>query len=281
MKTFYITIAAFLLGFTLLNAQSVKVYPSDDMTINTGSSGMAPSDEELWIANWTAMQNFHQTLIKFDLTPYFGQTITSAKLNLFQFFHAPDGTPTPSKLYAITENWDEATWLVNASIAYGDNEYATPRFTSALDWYEINITDLVNDWLNDNIENYGLVIIADPNTKFAEFYSKDADDQSMHPFLEIEGITATNDMNAYVDDISVFPNPMCQNANIEFNLLSNQQVNISIVNSVGMQVLQLCNKQFAAGMHIETLSCGSLRTGVYYLRLQTNGGVLTRKIFIK
>ncbi len=281
MKKIYITIAALFLGFTLLNAQTITVYPSDDMTTNSGSSSMFPSDEELWVANLAGMQNFHQTLIKFDLTPYIGQTITSAKLNFYQFFHAPDGTPTPSKLYAITENWDETTWPTSSNVTHGDTEYATPEFTSTLGWYEIDITELVDAWLNSYFANKGLVLIANSGTKFAEFYSKDAADQSKHPFLEIEGTTGINDMNTYVDNISVFPNPISKRATVDFNLISNQQVNISIINTLGVQVQQVCSKQFAAGKHLETLSCENLKTGIYFLRLQTNGAILNRKIIVK
>jgi hypothetical protein len=281
MKKFYITITALFLGFTLLNAQTITVFPSDDMTTNTGSSGMFPSDEQLWVANWAGMQNFQQTLLKFDLSNYNGQSITSAKLKIYQHFHAPDGTPTPSKIYAITENWNETTWPTSSNVSHGTTEYAAPNFTSILDWYEIDITDLVNAWLNADLENNGLVIIANSGTKFAEFYSKDASDQSKHPFLEIEGTTGINIISNYVDNISVFPNPICRRATVDFNLLSSQKVNISIVNILGNKVQQVCNKQFAVGKNLESFSCDNLETGIYFLRLQTNSVILNRKIIIK
>ena len=281
MKKLYITIAALFLGFTLTTAGTITVYPTDDMTTNTGSSGMFPSDEELWIANWAAMQNFHQTLIKFDLNQYSGQTITIAKLIIYQHFHAPDGSPTPSKVYAITEDWDETTWPTSNNVAHGTTEYATPEFTSTLGWYEIDITTLVNEWLAGTTTNYGLVIVANSGTKFSEFYSKDASDQTKHPYLEIEGTTGINDVNSYVNNVSVFPNPVTQSATIDFNLLSNQNVDISIVNTIGNQVYQVCNKQFAAGQHLETFSCDNLKDGIYFIRIQTNNAVLNRKVIVK
>ena len=84
MKKLLITIAALFFGFTLTKGQSTTVYPTDDMTTQTGSSGMMPPNEELWIANWDAMQNYQQTLIKFDLSQYSGQTITNANLKIYQ-----------------------------------------------------------------------------------------------------------------------------------------------------------------------------------------------------
>lgn len=281
MKKIYITIAALFLGLTLLKAQTITIYPSDDMTTNSGSSGMFPSDEQLWIANWDAMQNYHQTLLKFDLSDYSGQTITSAKLKIYQHFHAPDGSPTPSKVYAITENWNETNWPTSTNITHGSIEYATPNFTSTLGWYEIDVTSLVIAWINANFENNGLVIIANSGTKFAEFYSKNADDQLKHPYLEIEGTTGVNDINTYVDNISVFPNPIRQSATIEFNLISTQHVNISIVNTIGHQVHQVCNEQFSAGKHCKTFSCENLKTGIYFLRLQRSDIILNKKIIIK
>ncbi|MCD4794139.1 MAG: DNRLRE domain-containing protein [Bacteroidales bacterium] len=277
MRTFYITIAAVLFGLSFTNAQTT-VYPTDDMTTQTGNSGMMPTDEELWIANWDAMQNYHQTLIKFDLSQYTGQTITSAKLKVYQFFHAPDGSPTSSKIFAVTEDWDETTWPASSNVAHGTTEYATPEFTSTLGWYEIDISSLVNEWLSETISNYGLVIIADSNTKFAEFYSKDA--ANYHPYLEIEGITGVNYVNTTADFI-VFPNPVNQSATINFNLQANKKVEISIYNSIGSKVKSICNKNFTAGKNSITFTRENLSTGMYFIRIQTNNSIVSRKIIIK
>lgn len=281
MKKLHITIAALFLGFTLTTAQTIEIYPTDDMTTNTGSSTMFPENDELWIANWAAMQNYHQTLIKFDLSQYSGQTITTGKLNIYQHFHAPDGSPTPSKIYAVTENWDESTWPTSSNITHGTAEYATPNFTTTLGWYEIDITTLVNEWLAGTTTNYGLVIIANSGTKFSEFYSKDAADGTKHPYLEIVGATGINGINTYIDDISVFPNPITQSATIKFNLLSNQNIEISIYNTTGAKVSQICNKKSAPGQYRETFSRGNLKAGVYFIRIQTNNSLINRKIIIK
>ncbi|MCK9269917.1 MAG: DNRLRE domain-containing protein [Bacteroidales bacterium] len=281
MKKFYITITALLVGFALLNAQTTTVYPSDDMTTNTGSSTMFPNDGELWVANLAAMQNFHQTLLKFDLSAYSGQTINSASLNLYQFFHAPDGTPTPSKIYAITESWDEQSWPTINNVSHSSAEYASPNFTSTLGWYSIDITALVQEWTSGNMENNGLVIIGDVGTKFAELYSKEAADASKHPFLEIEGSTSIADISTYINQLSVFPNPMEQKASLDFDLLSAQEVNIYIVNSQGIQMQQICKKHFTAGKHHHSFDCNNLKPGFYFIRLETMGAVMTKKIIIK
>ena len=282
MKKFYFTLAVLFLGFTVTKAQTVSVYPTDDMTTQTGSSGMMPTNEEFWVANWDAMQNYHQTLIKFDLNQYTGQTITSATLKIYQHYHAPDGSPTPSKIFAITEDWDENTWTTSNNVTHSSTEYATPNFTSTLEWYEIDITSLINEWLNETISNFGLVIIADPSSKFAKFYSKEVSDTTKRPYLELSGISGIKDINKIISNISVFPNPVTESANIEFSLSSMQNVEISIFDIIGKKVSSICNKKLETGKHRETLSCSNLTAGIYFIRITANNNALfNRKIIVK
>ena len=281
MKKLYFTLAVLFLGFTVTKAQTTTVYPTDDMTTQTGSPGMMPPDEELWIANWDAMQNYHQTLIKFDLSQYSGQTITNAGLKIYQHFHAPDGSPTPSKIFAITEDWDENTWPFSTNVTHGTTEYATPEFTATLGWYEIDITSLVNQWLNETITNYGLVIIANPGTKFAEFYSKDAADSTKHPCLELSGVSGIEDINKIISNVLIFPNPVEEWANIEFDLSSVQNVEISIFNTLGVEVEQICNKISTAGHNSEKFTRNNLKDGIYFIRMKIKNSVLTYKVILK
>ncbi|MCK4664113.1 MAG: DNRLRE domain-containing protein [Bacteroidales bacterium] len=278
MKKFYFTLAVLFLGFTVTKAQTVSVYPTDDMTTQTGSSGMMPTSEEFWVANWDAMQNYHQTLIKFDLSQYSGQTIISATLKIYQHYHAPDGSPTPSKIFAITEDWDENTWTTSNNVIHGSTEYSTPTFTSTLEWYEIDITSLVNEWLDETISNYGLVIIADLNTKFAKFYSKEVSDTTKRPYLELSGVSGIVDINKIVSNLIIFPNPVKESANIEFSLSSVQNVEISIFNIIGEKIEQISNEKHTAGLHSEKFSRRNLKDGIYFVQIKIKNSIFTHKI---
>ncbi len=278
MKKLYFTIAVLFFGFTLTKAQVTTVYPTDDMTTQTGSSGMMPDNEELWIANWDPMQNYHQTLIKFDLSEYSGQSISNAKLKIYQHYHAPDGSPTPSKIFAITQDWDENTWQASSNVTHDSTEYAAATFTSTLGWYEIDITSLVNNWLDGTIPNYGLVIIANPNTKFAKFYSKDAADTTKHPYLEMNINTGIEVINRVISNVSVSPNPIKKSANIQFSLSSVQNVEISIFNIFGEKVKQICSKTLMAGTYTERFSHRNLKDGIYFIRIKTKDSIFTYKV---
>jgi len=281
MKRFYSTFALMVIGAALVGAQTITLFPSGDMTTNDGQSGMSPPVEQLWIANWIPMQNFQQTLIRFDLSAYAGYSITNATLNLYQFFHAPDGTPTPSKIYAITEDWDEDTWPANTHISHGTTEYAAPVFTTALGWYPIDINDLVAGWIDGSVTNYGLVIIANSGTKFAEFYSKDNGDMSLRPYLEFDNATAIHDDQPLAERMVVYPNPMTQSATVQFFLIENQRVSLTIHDILGKEAVTVAQGWCPAGEHKISLDRIGLLPGIYWVRLQAGQSSLTRKLIVE
>ena len=55
-----------------------------------------------------------------------------------------------------------------------------------LQWYQLDITDLVNGWLSQSIDNYGLVFES-VNSNQAEhrFYSNNAGTASVRPYLTL------------------------------------------------------------------------------------------------
>jgi hypothetical protein len=283
MNRFYLVATALFLTYALTGIAQTTIEPTDDMTVNEGASGMFPTDDQLWIANWSPMQNYHQTYFKFDLTEYAGQTLEYATLKIYQFFHAPDGSPTPSKVFAITEDWDESSWPANTSVSMGNQEYAAPEFTSELGWYEIDVTDLANEWLDGTTPNYGLALCANPSTKFAQFYSKDATNPVMHPYLEVESTSGVGLANKQSDiaNFLVYPNPLSGMAEIIFNLASNQSVNLSLYTMTGSLVKHIYNGNPSGGQHRISFSDVNIVPGVYILKLRTETETMNKKIIVE
>ena len=279
MRKLYITLIVIMFGLTNINAQ-LSIYPSGDMTTNDGSSSMFPSSDQLWIANWSAMQNFHQILIKFDLSEYTGGQAISGKLNMYQFFHAPDGSPTPSKVYAITEEWDENSWPSTTCIAHGDIEYATPEFTSELGWYEIDITNLLNDWLSGSVTNYGLVIIADSQTKFAEFYSNDATNTETRPFLSVDGFVSVLEKGIIANDLNVFPNPVIDKFTVRFKMAEKASVEVNVTDVTGRPVY--CSGKTIAdiGENTHVVQVSELKKGIYLVTVSCDKFFKSSKIMV-
>ncbi len=155
--------------------------PTDDVYSDPNGT---QAQEHLWVANFSPAGHHERAMLKFDLSAITENSVEFAYLNLYQFFKAPDNSPTTIQIYAITENWDENSYNTQEHIAHGDSMYASFNLGKN-GWQTIDITGLVNDWLSNSIENHGLVIIAREGDKFRKFFSKDAtgSNADKHPSL--------------------------------------------------------------------------------------------------
>jgi hypothetical protein len=277
MKNIYlILICTIALTFTG-KAQTETFFPTDDMTTNEGNSGMAPGNDQIWIANWDAMQNYHQTIMKFDLSSFGEESVNSAVLNLNQFFHAPDGSPTPAKVYIITEEWNENDWSTNTNVTFDESFHSEITFTSELGWYEIDVTEHVNSWLNNPGENFGLVIIANSGTKFSEFWSKDTEDETVRPNLVIESSMRVSEMDNQNFETQVFPNPASQELNVTIDSKADEEVRICLYDISGCLVkeaISLTNTQ-------SSIIVSDLNSGLYLLTINSKAHTYTEKIVIQ
>ena len=69
--------------------------------------------------------------------------------------------------------------------------------------------------------------------------------------------------------VSCFPNPSSGNISIEFNLLEDDYINVSVFNAIGENVYMLNNSLFNKGLNNIPISLSHLRQGLYYIELQS------------
>jgi len=138
-----------------------------------------------------------------------GATVTSAKLYLWC---ASQGNYeiTSMSVYRVLQNWtaDEATWnsfstgnswntagCTAASDSGVDDDLNYDRHLTPLDsvdvsttnvWYSLDITSLVQGWVDGTIKEYGVVTIGtEAASTYATFYSSENADDAHRPYLEI------------------------------------------------------------------------------------------------
>jgi len=175
----------FLIPLTLLlcsSAIAIDVTPTADMTTTpTGAATTSPY-VELCFRPAHSHPDTRGSMV-FDLSPYMGWNIESAVLNIDVFYKSSCGLPTSFHTYAATEDWDE-TWTGN-HLTHGSTNWGT--FTvDDLQWYQLDITDLVNAWLSESIDNYGLVFeCINSNQAEHRFYSINASVPSVRPYLTL------------------------------------------------------------------------------------------------
>jgi hypothetical protein len=104
--------------------------------------------------------------------------------------------------------------------------------------------------------------------------------------------------NAYIDDINitntatgveesalenslnVFPNPMTDNATVNFTLAESANVKVILVNSLGQAVINSDLGNMSAGEQSYLLNVETLSNGLYFLNVQVGKNTITKKVSI-
>ena len=77
-----------------------------------------------------------------------------------------------------------------------------------------------------------------------------------------------------------FPNPFNPSTQIVFSLTRSDHIRLDVYNVAGHCLTTLAQGRYSAGEHVVTWDAGSQSSGVYFYRLTTNSGVLTRKMLL-
>ncbi len=110
---------------------------------------------QLWAGHWLGHVDF---LIQFyALDDYLDVDLVSATLKLYNE-HFYGGPPVQATVYRIKGEWDEAdvTWNTNP----GYNADIGDGFNVTADhvWYDIDVTDIVQSWIDGDMDHYGFYI---------------------------------------------------------------------------------------------------------------------------
>ena len=83
---------------------------------------------------------------------------------------------------------------------------------------------------------------------------------------------------------NVYPNPVSENAEIEFGLTENSNVELNIYNLLGEKVITLVNKDMTSGVHKIKFNCSDLKQGIYQYKIVISSAnenfVKTKKMII-
>ena len=262
------------------NSLADTLYPVADMYTDPNHGGGHPASE-IWVANFSPASNYQRLMMKFDLDNYMGHTVDEAFLNFYRFFGCPSGGVTGTIMYNITVDWADETWPENVHIDHGDIEYGHYNF-SVNGWHQIDITDIVQAWLNGDISNHGFVLVATPGSKFSKFYSREAS-ESLCPYLDLTTITAIDDDQEPLPDafsMNAYPNPFNAAATIEYSLPSASEVTVEIFNVLGQTVATPVCEYLQPGSHKMVWHGDGNPTGVYFVKINAEDFSQTCKLML-
>ena len=86
--------------------------------------------------------------------------------------------------------------------------------------------------------------------------------------------------NSLVNGVNVYPNPMANNASVDFNLTAENTVSIVLVNTVGQLVQSENLGNMSTGIHTYQLDASSLSNGLYFLNITVGNNTITKKVSI-
>lgn len=86
--------------------------------------------------------------------------------------------------------------------------------------------------------------------------------------------------NSLVTGVNVYPNPMANNASVDFNLTAENTVSIVLVNTVGQLVQSENLGNMSTGIHTYQLDASSLSNGLYFLNITVGNNTITKKVSI-
>jgi PKD repeat protein len=87
---------------------------------------------------------------------------------------------------------------------------------------------------------------------------------------------STNDVNIFINNIKIYPNPTNDILNIELNLDKKSKVQFQIFDAVGKLVLTTSNQSF--NTQSTTLDLSNLPLGIYFLQVRIDENVVTKKV---
>ena len=74
--------------------------------------------------------------------------------------------------------------------------------------------------------------------------------------------------------LKVYPNPVVSQATLEFKLIRDSQVRVSLLNILGAEVKELVRQTMTSGNQNIQFNADQLEKGTYFLRLTVNGDIV-------
>lgn len=232
---------------------------------------------------WTNGGNFdsYRSLIDFDLSQIpVNSNIIDATLYLY--WNPTSLNPGHSSLTGsnisiiqrITSNWDESTvtWATQPTTTT-TNQVIIPQSSSETQNYEINITDLVQDYCNDPSGSFGFLLRLQTEIQYRTviFSSSDHSNANLHPKLVVNyAYDLSVEETEYSKLINIFPNPSSEVLYIRAPF----SYTYELYNTFGAKVAEekeLINKENHA------IDISEYAKGAYLLNLKLENGVEVKR----
>ena len=169
------------------------------------------------------------------------------------------------------ENWAQRKTIKGNSLG---SEVATNAWEpqSESDWVTVHMTNITSSFWVDNFRVKFQFESDNGNNFFLDninIYPGSSEDEAL-------GI----EEQLVVEGFKVFPNPAQDVANVEFAVNESQHTKVSIMNALGQEVITT-DVQAQPGMNRVVLSTQKLESGVYFVKVGSEGAQQTERLIVK
>lgn len=316
LRSSLLLVLVFGLAIPALAQSVVEIQASKDNTLYEDPDGILSNGAgQHLFAGKTARAEIRRALVAFDLNGAItgGFVIDSVQVQLHM--NKSLGSRHIMTLHRVTRDWGEgssdpvgeegggttpsagdATWIdamtptVRWTTQGGDfastaSASRSVQATGAVVWY--SSTELVNDvsqWLNAPSENFGWLVRGNEaaNSSAMRFSSRQNPTVSERPVLRIYyRSVATHaereDLPEHLALTAAWPNPFTSRTTLSITSNRAEQASVEVVDVHGRTV-ERTQQQLRAGSNDLWLDGSDWAPGVYWVRVQTQTGTLTRSV---
>jgi len=98
-------------------------------------------------------------------------------------------------------------------------------------------------------------------------------------FINVEWVsTSIEDLN--IDKLTIYPNPSEDIFNVEFTSLVRQDLELRIINSIG-EIVYIDNVNNHIGQYSNSISLEEYSKAIYFLEIQTDDGIVNKKLILQ
>jgi hypothetical protein len=177
----------------------------------------------------------------------------------------------------LSANWSVSTDANSGIARYYYSIGTTPGATNVVNW--------TDNWFNDTATITGLTLVDGQIYYFNVKAENGAGLQSAvytSNGQTIQLAMGINEQNSN-SGLSVYPNPLTNNASVIYELSENSKIEISLFDVLGKQIILYRNSNQTAGKHELQISSNDLKlsTGIYFIKMKTDNEVRTLKVVVK
>jgi len=196
----------------------------------------------------------------------------------------PTGTGYGGPGYTIEDEFDASLSNVKKTLSManaGPNTGGSQFFINLKD----NIfLDFDNPPYSSAHPVFGIVISGWDVVELIENVPVDGNDRPITPVVmnevRVTQPLAIDGFNESITSYSIYPNPVTNIANIDFNLYKDSDINIAVFDILGKNVMNLYQGEMMGGANNVQMDVSNLNEGIYFVKLQMNNQIITKKIMI-